>query len=168
MCDLSISTAWFYSSGIKILLVLLAAVILAKSGDSLISRTIKKRAVGKDQRKKTIIKVFSSTFNVIVWVIAILTILPELGVNIVPLLAGAGLIGLTIGMGAQSLIKDFLSGVFILIEDQYREGEKVDLSGKQGEVVDFQLRRTVIKDSKGVLHYIPNGQVKVVSNFSRK
>ncbi len=88
--------------------------------------------------------------------------------NPTPLLAGAGLIGLAIGMGSKNLVQDYLAGLFILLEDQYRVGEEVDISGKKGEVVDLTLRRTVIKDAEGIIHYIPNGQIKSSSNLSRK
>ena len=78
------------------------------------------------------------------------------------------MVGLAIGMGSRSLVQDYLAGLFILIEDQYRIGEEIDVSGKKGKVVGLNLRRTIIKDSDGIIHYIPNGQVKIASNFSRK
>ena len=95
-------------------------------------------------------------------------ILPELGINATPLLAGAGLVGLAIGMGAKNLIQDYLSGLFILLEDQYRAGEKVKIAGMEGEVKNFNLRRTVLQDETGNAYYIPNSQVTVVLNLSRK
>ena len=98
----------------------------------------------------------------------ILTIFPEIGVNPTPLLAGAGLVGLAIGMGSRNLIQDYLAGLFILLEDQYRVGEEVEILGKKGKVIDLNLRRTIIRDTEGIIHSIPNGQIKVVSNFSRK
>jgi len=171
-------TSWFLIRGIKIVLILILAWITTRILRFLISKIVRtiiekgKRVLGdekiQEQRIKTLTKVFKSSLLVIIWTIAILTILPEFGINIAPLLAGAGLAGLAIGMGARNLIQDYFSGLFILLEDQYREGEEIEVGGKQGIVVDLNLRRTVIKDKDGNLHYLPNGQIKIVSNFSRK
>jgi len=170
--------SWAISHGIKIIIILFIAWLAVKISKAFIFKLIKAfieksgRLVGnekiQEQRVKTLVKVFNSTLKIVIWVMAILTILPELGVNPTPLLAGAGLIGLAIGMGSRSLVQDYLAGLFILIEDQYRIGEEIDVSGKKGKVVGLNLRRTIIKDSDGIIHYIPNGQVKIASNFSRK
>lgn len=165
--------SWFVGSGIKVIVILFLAVIISKIVKFFVSkavRTVVEKSNGKiqEQKAKTLSKVFSSTVKIVIWVIAILMLLPEFGINPTPLLAGAGLVGLAIGMGAKNLIQDYLSGLFILLEDQYRVGEQVDIAGKQGKVVDLNLRRTVIKDSQGIFHYIPNGQIKTASNFSRK
>lgn len=170
--------SWLISHGIKILVILVLALILSKIAKVFVLKVIRTAVekgngiIGNGQiqkeRAKTLSKVFSSTLKIIIWVIAILMLLPEFGINPTPLLAGAGLIGLAIGMGARSLVQDYLAGLFILLEDQYRVGEEVDISGKKGQVVDLNLRRTMIKDSEGIIHYIPNGQVKTASNLSRK
>ena len=165
--------SWVIGSGIKVVIILFLALILSKVAKVFVSRAVKtivEKSNGQIQkeRAKTLSKVFSSTLKIIIWVIAILMLLPELGINPTPLLAGAGLIGLAIGMGARSLVQDYLAGLFILLEDQYRVGEEVDISGKKGQVIDLNLRRTIIKDSEEIIHYIPNGQVKTASNFSRK
>ncbi len=128
---------------------------------------MKKNEKVSEEKIKTIFKVFNSTFKAIVWTIAILTVLPELGINIGPLLAGAGIAGLAIGMGARSLIQDYISGTFILFEDQYRVGEEVAIGGVKGVVQDINLRRTVIKDGEDALHIFSNGQINRVSNLSR-
>jgi small conductance mechanosensitive channel len=173
-----ILVSWFISHGIKIVVILILALILSKIAKVFVSRVIKavvEKGNGliadgqiQEQRAKTLIKVFSSTLKAIIWILAILMMLPELNVNVTPLLAGAGLAGLAIGMGAKNLIQDYLSGLFILLEDQYRVGEEVEILAKKGKVTDLNLRRTVIKDPDSTLHYIPNGQVKSASNFSRK
>ena len=170
-------TSWFFSDGIKVLVILFVAWLVVRISKFVISRlittVIKKSGeiVGdgkiQEERVRTLTKVFKSTLGAVIWIIAVLTILPELGVNIAPLLAGAGLVGLAIGLGARNLIQDYLSGLFILLEDQYRVDEEVEIGGIKGKVVDLNLRRTVLKDSKGATHYIPNGQVKTASNFSR-
>lgn len=171
-------TSWFISHGIKVIIILLIAWLITRISKILISRLIKTliekseritgNAKAQEQRAETLSNVFISTLKIVVWVMAILTVLPEFGVNPTPLLAGAGLIGLAIGMGSKNLVQDYLSGLFILLEDQYRVGEEVDIGGKKGKVVDLTLRRTVIKDAEETIHYIPNGQIKSASNLSRK
>jgi len=165
--------SWVIGPGIKVIVILFLALVISKIAKVFVSkavRTLVEKSNGQIQkeRAKTLSRVFSSSLKIVIWVIAILMLLPELGINPTPLLAGAGLIGLAIGMGSKSLVQDYLSGLFILLEDQYRVGEEVDISGKKGEVVDLNLRRTIIKDSEGIIHYIPNGQVKTASNLSRK
>ncbi len=120
------------------------------------------------ERIETIKKVFYSIIKLVIWVIALLTILPILGINIAPLLAGLGIGGLALGFGARNLVQDYISGLFILLEDQYRVGEIVEAAGIKGRVEDFNLRRTVLAEDNGVRHYIPNSQVKKAANFSRK
>lgn len=94
-------------------------------------------------------------------------ILDELKINLTPFIAGAGVIGLAISFGSQSLVKDFVSGFFILIEDQFRKGDKVKIGNFEGIVEDFTFRKTVLKDEEGTLHYIPNSQITVVSNLTK-
>ncbi len=161
--------SWALKSGIKVAVILLAAWIIARLSRAVISRVIR-NSIGRNEqnRAETIIKVFNSAKNFAVWAIAVLMILPEFGIDATPLLAGAGLVGLAIGMGAKNLIQNYLSGLFILLEDQYRIGEKISVAGLEGEVKELNLRRTVIKDKKGRLHHIPNGQAAIISNLSRK
>lgn len=169
---------WMLSHGIRIVIILFLAWVLGRISKVFVSKLINALVqksgglMGNGQihaeRAKTLARVFNSSLKIVIWVIAILTILPELGINAAPLLAGAGLIGLAIGMGSKSLVQDYLSGLFILLEDQYRVGEEVDLSGTKGEVIELTLRKTILKDSEEIVHYIPNGQIKKVSNFSRE
>ena len=171
-------TSWFFSHGIKIIVILFVAWLINRISKFLISKLIntlieKGEEIAGDnkiqeQRIRTLTKVFKSTLSIVIWIVALLTILPELGINTAPLLAGAGLIGLAIGMGARNVIQDYLSGLFILLEDQYRVGEKVNIAGIEGEVIDLNLRQTVLRDSESTVHHIPNGQIKSASNFSRK
>jgi len=165
--------SWVIGPGIKVIVILFLALVISKAAKVFVSRAVRtlvEKSNGQIQkeRAKTLSKVFSSTLKIVIWVIAILMLLPELGINPTPLLAGAGLIGLAIGMGSKSLVQDYLAGLFILLEDQYRVGEEVDISGKKGQVIDLNLRRTIIKDEEGIVHYIPNGQIKTASNLSRK
>ncbi|MCD6232770.1 mechanosensitive ion channel [bacterium] len=170
---------WLFSHGIKIAGVLIVALVSVRVGKVFISKYLKSlfrkgvkfkkiSAVLEENRIDTVNKVVFSIFKAIIWIIALITILPEFGVEIGPLLAGVGVTGLALGLGARSLIQDYLSGLFILLEDQYRVGEEVEIASQKGQVEDFNLRRTVLRDSNGILHYIPNSQIKKVSNFSRK
>lgn len=93
-------------------------------------------------------------------------ILRELGLDITPLLAGAGVLGLAIGFGAQNLIRDFLAGFFILLENQFRTGDVIKIKEHAGLVEDFNLRRTVLRDLEGAVHIIPNGEITTVTNLS--
>ena len=167
---------WFFNHGVKIVFILIGAYVIRRFAGVIIDKIIRKAVVpdnflspeAEKKREDTLIVVFSGTFRVIIWLAAALMIAAEFGINIGPLLAGAGLIGLAIGMGSKSLVQDYLSGLFILLEDQYRVGEEVDLSGTKGEVIELTLRKTILKDSEEVVHYIPNGQIKKVSNLSRE
>ena len=102
-------------------------------------------------------------FSIFIWVVAILMILSELNVNIGPLLAGAGILGLAIGMASRDIISDFLSGFFIILENRYQVGDQVKIAGVEGRVTGISLRRTLLKDKTGKIHFIPNGQVKITS-----
>jgi len=171
--------SWFFTSGIKVLIILAVAWFLGRLVKVFFYRFMKKTIrkgldLGKksnkeeEERLKTVSRVVVSVIKAVIWAIAILTVLPEFGVNTTPLLASLGVMGLALSLGARSLIQDYLSGLFILLEDQYRVGENVNVAGADGTVVDFSLRRTVVKDKDKVLHYIPNSQIKKASNFSRK
>ncbi len=119
------------------------------------------------KRTATLERVVSSAVATVVIMMAFFMIISELGVNIAPLLAGAGIIGLAIAFGAQNMIRDLLAGVFIVMEDQYRVGDVVSIAGISGLVEDFNLRRTVLRDFDLTVHSIPNGEIKATSNLTR-
>jgi small conductance mechanosensitive channel len=119
------------------------------------------------QRARTLASVFTGTGRVIIVLVAFLTLLPLAGISIGPLLAGAGITGLAIALGAQALVRDTINGVFLLAEDQYRKGDVVRIADVTGTVEEITLRRTLLRDQDGVLHSVPNGTVSVVSNYTR-
>ena len=119
------------------------------------------------KRTATLERVVSSAVSTVVIMMAFFMIISELGVNIAPLLAGAGIIGLAVAFGAQNMIRDLLAGVFIVMEDQYRVGDVVSIAGISGLVEDFNLRRTVLRDFDLTVHSIPNGEIKTSSNLTR-
>jgi small conductance mechanosensitive channel len=121
-----------------------------------------------EQRSHTLVAVLrgSGRFVLVVW--ALFTILPEAGVNVTPILASVGIAGIAVGFGAQSLVKDVLSGLFILVENQYSKGDVVTLAGISGQVEEVGLRRTVLRDLDGIVHHVPNGQIAVASNLTQE
>jgi small conductance mechanosensitive channel len=121
-----------------------------------------------EKRSKTLEDVILKTFTTLILVVVVLMVLGELGVGIGPVLAGAGVVGIAIGFGAQNLIRDYLAGVFVLLEDQYRVGDVVTVAGVSGVVEDFNLRRTVLRDLDFVVHSVPNGEIRVASNMTRE
>ena len=164
--------AWFWSSGVKVLAILLVAFLVGHFGRKLISKMIKKgvRDGTKDateKRQKTLVRIFSGALKVIIWLVAGMMILSELGLDIGPILAGAGLLGVALGFGAQWMVRDFLAGLFIIMENQYRVGDVVCLDDTCGFVEDITLRKTIMRDLDGKLMHIPNGSFKTASNLTR-
>jgi small-conductance mechanosensitive channel len=120
-----------------------------------------------DKRTDTLTHVTHRTISVVVIVIAVITALPELGLNVGPLIAGVGIVGLAVGFGAQNLVRDVINGMFILLENQYARGDVVTIAGATGLVEDINLRRTVLRDLDGVVHFIPHAEVKTTSNQTK-
>ncbi|MGP8260077.1 MAG: mechanosensitive ion channel family protein [Acidobacteriaceae bacterium] len=116
---------------------------------------------------RTLAAILRATAYGIIGFIVLLHILSVFNINLTPLLASAGVVGVGIGLGAQSLFKDVLNGIFILLENQYNVGDTVRIAGLAGTVVDLTLRVTTLRDTDGTVHYIPNSQVATVSNTSR-
>lgn len=174
----SIVQQWILDHGIPIILTLFIAYLVYKILKifipQLVERSIQIRGKGRTahdelaKRSRTLSDVFLSLLDIFIILVVLLTVLSELNINIAPLLASAGVAGVAISLGAQSLVKDFLSGFFILLEDQYNEGDVVTISGIRGKVESIGFRRTIIRDADGVVHSIPNGQVSISSNFTRE
>jgi len=126
------------------------------------------RRAGADQRRlSTVNAMLRNSGTVVVVLVAGMLVLGELGVSVAPLLATAGVAGLAIGFGAQSLIKDYFNGFFLLIEDQIREGDVVEAAGKGGQVEEVTLRYVRLRDFDGHVHFVPNGEIKVLTNRTR-
>ncbi|SMX88174.1 small conductance mechanosensitive channel [Brevibacterium sp. 239c] len=119
------------------------------------------------QRAKTVGRMLSSVTTIIISVIAVLMVLDQLNFNIAPILASAGIVGVALAFGAQELVKDYLSGFFMVIEDQYGIGDTVDLGEAVGEVEDFGLRKTAVRDLTGTLWHVRNGEIMRVGNLSQ-
>jgi small-conductance mechanosensitive channel len=120
------------------------------------------------QRADTLSHFLVRTVVVIIWVVAAFMMLAEIGVSITPLLATAGVIGIAIGFGAQSLIRDVIAGFFVIMEDQYDIGDVVKVAGIIGLVEDINIRKTVLRDLDGIVHVVPNGEIRTASNYTKE
>ncbi len=166
---------WFVSSGLKIFLILLFTLILIKFLKIVIDRIFQsvqksKRRHDDDEFKKrldTLKSVMRYLFSILLYIVAVSMLLRELGIDIGPILAAAGVLGLAIGFGAQSLVKDLISGFFILLEDQIRVGDVVQIADKSGLVENVNLKMTILRDLAGNVHFVPNGEIAVVTNMTK-
>jgi small conductance mechanosensitive channel len=132
------------------------------------SRRLAEQAERGRQRAQALGTVLRSLVSVVIWSLAALIVLGEFGVNLGPLIAGAGIAGIALGFGAQSLVRDFLSGVFMLAEDQYGVGDVVDLGDAAGTVEEIRLRTTRLRDGEGTVWFVPNGEIRRVANKSQR
>ena len=130
-------------------------------------RRIHEQAERSRQRALTLGAVLRSITGAVVYLMAMMLALGEIGFDLAPLIAGAGIVGLAIGFGAQSLVADFIAGIFIVIEDQYGVGDYVDVGAASGTVERVSLRTTVLRDVEGVVWVIPNGEIRRVGNSSQ-
>jgi small conductance mechanosensitive channel len=154
---------------IVILIATIIALRLVKTTADTIDRRIIATIEDHDRRARlqTIRKVAKSTIQVIILVIAVLIVLGTFGVDIGPALAAAGILGLGVSLGAQTLIKDVIGGLTILFEDEYRVGDQIKIGSVSGEVEHITLRRTDVRDGEGRLFMVPNGDVRIVANETR-
>ena len=167
-------TAWLLEHGTRILLSLLVATagyrlfyVLARRVKEQVQQRDGIEGSAMDKRAETLFNVITNAGLMVVATAATLTILQELDIQIAPLLASVGIVGLALGLGAQTLVQDVISGLFILIENQYTVGENVEINGLVGTVEQMTLRVTALRDVEGVLHMIPNGEIRIVSNRAR-
>jgi small-conductance mechanosensitive channel len=170
---------WLSGSPLRIFTVLVAAWISHSIGHRAIDRAIAKLATAdlkpgpgfakrQAERARTTGSVLTSILKAVIWIIALGMILGEFGFNLGPVIASAGVIGVAIGLGAQTLVRDILSGIFMLIEDQYGVGDEIKVLDIEGVVEKVGLRITTIRDKKNVLWYVRNGEIMVVGNGSQK
>jgi small conductance mechanosensitive channel len=164
---------WFVTSGLHILLILVLVWIAVRVARMVSTRLVRfftkqREDIEFQKRAHTLGEVVRYVMVFVVVAVAAMTILRELGINIGPILAAAGVVGVAVGFGAQSLVKDVISGFFILMEDQIRVGDVVEIAGKGGLVEKVNLRVTILRDVAGNVHYIPNGQINVVTNMTKE
>ena len=152
--------AWVVLRMIRRVLRVLKAHILGRADEL--------REVGNMRRIETLMNVFRYTANIVIVGVGIMATLGTIGISIAPLLATAGVAGIAIGFGAQSLVKDFFTGLFLLIEGQVSEGDNIEAAGKSGHVERVTLRHIRIRDYDGSVHFIPNSMITTVTNRSRE
>ena len=160
-------------AGMRVALIFLFAVALARLLKVLTRRLVKlaesqsRAAVLREEQTRTLAGIIYSTGVTLIAAFAVLTVLPEFGVNVTPIAAAAGLVSLALGFGAQHLVRDLINGFFIVFEDQFTVGDQVHLGDLLGRVEHLTLRRTVLRDPQGALITIPNGEIRQVANLSR-
>ena len=153
---------------------MLLQLILRRTASPGIRRVIERRArerddIGKgeiEQRVLTLQQLTVRVSGIFIASIALLMILSEVGVEIAPALAGLGVVGIAVGFGAQKIFRDWLAGIFVVVENQYSVGDVVTIAGVSGLVEDISLRRTLLRDLAGTLHTVPNGEITVASNLT--
>jgi small conductance mechanosensitive channel len=169
---------WVKANGLKLAIILLVGILAYYAGSRLVIFILKRVVKGArhrawhkkdiEKRQKTLIGLFVNIWRLVIFITVTYALLqvfvPDIGIALAPLFASAGIIGIALGFGAQSLIKDFLSGIFIISENQYRVGDVIEIEGFGGTVERIGTRSTVLRDVDGNVHYFPNGMVQHVIN----
>jgi len=168
---------WLVEHGIRIFSIIVVAWLIYKILGVIMPIFVRRYLTSRSkrrgskiylsQRSKTLSRITAQALGIFIFIVAFFMILSELGLDITPLLAGAGVAGIAIGFAAQNSIRDFIGGFVIMLEDHYNIGDIVKIADLTGEVEELGLRRTVIRDLKGILHVVPNGEIKVSSNYTR-
>ncbi|MFH1626328.1 MAG: mechanosensitive ion channel family protein [Pseudomonadota bacterium] len=162
---------WLLSSGLRVLLIVILALVALRVSRFLSTKIFsiskKERDSEFQKRADTLSSVIRYILVIGIIVVAGLMVMSELGIKIGPILAAAGIVGLAVGFGAQSLVQDVISGFFILLEDQIRVGDVVQIADKSGLVERVNLRMVVLRDLAGSVHYVRNGQIQVVTNMTK-
>jgi small-conductance mechanosensitive channel len=170
---------WLSGAPLRIIAVLTGAVVAQWLGHRAITRAVNRlstldlrpgpgTAHRQAERARTIGSVLTSILNAVVWIVATAMVLGEFGFNLGPVIASAGIVGVAVGLGAQTLVRDILSGIFMLIEDQYGVGDHVEVLTISGVVERVGLRITTVRADDGTLWYIRNGEILTLGNASKK
>ncbi|MEY2814015.1 MAG: hypothetical protein RL579_920 [Actinomycetota bacterium] len=171
--------SWFNGAPLHIVIILVVSIATQQLGKRTIRRIVdrisradlvpgpKNMANRQAERARTLGTVLTSTLNSAVWLIALFMVLGEFGLNLGPLIASAGVIGVALGLGAQTIVRDVLSGILMLIEDQYGVGDEVDVLDVKGKVEKVGLRITSVRAADGTLWYLRNGEILKVGNKSQ-
>ncbi len=168
-------TPWFLEHGIYVLGTIIIAYVFFKFGEVFIEKIVRRVIIrnhnhdpaSEGRREDTLIAIFSTTLKILIFVVAGMMVLQGIGVEIGPLLAAAGIAGVALGFGGQYLIRDLISGMFIIMENQYRIGDVIKVGTTAGIVEDITLRMTTLRDLDGTVHHIPHGEVTQVSNLTK-
>jgi small-conductance mechanosensitive channel len=166
---------WIMDHGIKIVVILTIFLVIRKFLGVFVEKILRRIIISdryiskeaRDKREGTLVRIFTVSFNILVLVLTVMMVMQELGIAIGPLLTAAGIVGLALGFGGQYLIRDLIAGFFIILENQYRIGDVVNFETTAGLVEDISLRMTTLRDLDGVVHHVPHGEIKRVSNLSK-
>ena len=163
---------WSMTHGVKIILILLGVVSINKFIHLFIKKGIHQKIIcasdeGEQKRIETIVDIIKDIINGLVWTIAILMILSEIGIDTSPLLGGLGVIGLAVSFASKNLVQDFIRGFFIIFENQYCIGDLVKIAGIEGVVKDINPRTTILQSEDKSIHIIPNREIKIVSKINK-
>ena len=172
--SLAMLSAWALGSGLKILLIVLLAYALVRTTGLLVTRFEHELSLGttldaleRAKRARTLGAVVSKVTTALIIGISTLMILQEVNLDITPVLTGAGIVGLAVGFGAQTLVRDIISGFFLILEDQVRVGDVAAINGTGGLVESLNLRTIVLRDGEGTVHVFPNGAIQTLANRSK-
>lgn len=166
---------WVMAHGLNILIIVVAVLAIRRFSGFFLTKLVRKLVISSPflskeaeiKREDTLIHILRTAFGFLIWIVAGLMILDEAGIAVGPLLAAAGIAGVAIGFGGQYLIRDLITGLFLIIENQYRIGDVVSFDGTSGVVEDITLRMTTLRDMDGTVHHVPHGEITKVSNLSK-
>jgi small conductance mechanosensitive channel len=165
--------AWAATSGLRIILILIGMWVAVKLSKKIGERVIRLSSDDdsssdneRERRIKTLVQIITFAAKILIFAVGGMTIIKEIGIDIGPILAGAGILGLAIGFGSQALVKDLVSGFFIIMENQIRVGDVVRIGDTAGLVEKITLRTVVLRDLDGIVHTIPNGEIATLSNMT--
>ena len=168
---------WFKDAPLHVLTILVVAVVILWVGRRAISRIISRVTTApanasrhhqrRRERAMTMGSILRSTMNAAIGVVALVMILGELGLNVAPIIASASVLGLAVSLGAQNIVKDMVSGIFMLFEDQYGVGDHIIINESEGTVESVGLRVTTVRSTDGTLWYVRNGEILKLGNKSQ-
>jgi len=178
MPELSWATVvtWLIDHGIRILIIVAVGAVLWFALNKFLPPVVRRGVArtkykeskeGIEKRTNTLLSIFKGVGRVFIVMIGIMMVLSEVGVAVAPVLAGFGIVGIAIGFGAQYLIRDLIAGMFIIMENQYRVGDVARVADIAGLVEEVTLRKTVLRDLDGIVHHVPNGEIRTASNYTR-
>ncbi len=166
---------WLLTRGVKIVVIIVAALVVVRAATVAIGAiqhrfgaASLRRDLEWQRRASTLGGILTRLVSSVVWFVALLMLLRELAIDVLPLLTGAGIAGLAIGFGAQNLVRDVISGFFLILEDQVRVGDSARINGVVGMIEGVNLRTIVLRDGEGAVHVFPNGTVTALANLSKQ
>jgi moderate conductance mechanosensitive channel len=154
---------------VTVTFLMLAVLVIPKIIDRAVHNA-KSEQTEQEMRKRsdTLVSVIAATLQIVIIFMYVIMLLTEMNINVTAVLTGAGVLGLAVGFGAQSLVKDVIAGLFVILENQYRKGDWVKIADASGVVEEINLRRTILRDMDGITHVVPNGEIRVSSNYTKQ